>query len=107
MNYSKIHSNHAHYAANTKALIIASGYKLGVLATQAKISQSNLSNHISGSRCNHKTQLKIWDAFRVLSGSKISLEQFWGARLSQRLASHDTEHGTCTDTTTLRKAKRA
>ncbi len=69
-----------------KGLIVSAGIPMGRLADAAKISQSALSNYLAGIRKDRATQLMIWDAFCRLSGQKISLADFWGELLSERIA---------------------
>ena len=70
-----------------KARIIGAGVALGQLAKAAKISQPALSNYVAGRRNDRANQLAIWDAFCHLTGSQITLEEFWGELLAERKAS--------------------
>ena len=69
-----------------KAKIVATGISLGAFAQQLRISQSYLSQTISGDRRGWRMQLRIWEAYRRLSGKKIPLTEFWGELLSERIA---------------------
>ena len=69
-----------------KARIVGAGIQLGELAEAARISQPSLSNYLAGKRGSYRTQLRIWEAFRRLSGQRISMQRFWGELLSERIA---------------------
>lgn len=69
-----------------KSKIFAAGLTMGQVARAGRVSQSTLSNHLAGTRSNLLTQVKIWNAFCGLAGSKVSLADFWGELLSDRMA---------------------
>ena len=69
---------------SVKARIIAAGLSMGRVAAQAKISRPDLSRQLNGTRTNRDTQLRIWDAFRRLTGSRCTLEGFWGDLLKEQ-----------------------
>ena len=72
---------------NVKGRIVSSGIRFGVLAEGAGISNGALTHYFNGALANHNTQIRIWEAFCRLSGQKISLQEFWGKLLSERIAS--------------------
>jgi lambda repressor-like predicted transcriptional regulator len=65
-------------ANSVKARIKRNSPSMGEIASAAGISQSSLSNHLRGYRASRPTQLRIWDAYRRLTGQEISPEDFWG-----------------------------
>ena len=73
-------------ASFVKAQVVGAGIKFGDLAAKANICQAVLSRHLSGQRKNYRTQIRIWEAFRQLTGQKVSLTDFWGQLLSEKVA---------------------
>lgn len=67
-----------------KARIIGAGLKCVDLAREAGISKTNLTYYISGQTRVPGTQFDIWSAFRRLTGSAITIDQFWGSLYSRR-----------------------
>jgi len=72
--------------AAVKGKIVSAGVKLGDLAEAANISRPALSNYLSGRRRNWRGQIAIWIGFLDLTGSTITLEEFWGELLAERKA---------------------
>jgi len=72
--------------ALVKSKIVAAGLTMGQVAAAANISRPALSNYLSGRRRNWRGQIAIWIAFLDLTGSKITLEAFWGQLLTERMA---------------------
>lgn len=69
-----------------KGRIVLAGIPMRRLAKEAGISSGTLSNYLAGRHSFLKTQMEIYFAFRRLSGSEISLADFWGELLSKRIA---------------------
>ncbi|MBE3100344.1 MAG: hypothetical protein IMZ44_24760 [Planctomycetes bacterium] len=65
---------------------MAAGIKLIDLAAAARIAPSTLSQYLSGQLHNPETQFTIWRRFRRLSGSRITLLEFWGPLLNKEAA---------------------
>jgi len=68
---------------SVKARIVGAGLSMGDIAAAAKISRPDLSKQLAGDRANRDTQLRIWDAYRRLTGSRVTLEGFWGELLRE------------------------
>lgn len=72
--------------SRVKGMIVSAGVPMWRLARDAGISQSLLSQCLSGDRGALKTQVKVFRAFRRLSGYQGRLAEFWGELLSERVA---------------------
>ena len=77
-NFRSPHKRIATAGAEVKARIVGAGLKLSDLAAAAGISPSSLSNYLAGSVSRPETRVRIWRAFRRLTGQRISLRRFWG-----------------------------
>lgn len=64
--------------AAVKGRIVTAGVKLSDLAAAAGIRPNTLSNYLSGRLRRGAVQFEIWKAFRRLTGSRITLLEFWG-----------------------------
>lgn len=69
-----------------KGRIVGQGILLGELAAAVGITPSALTLYIQGKARNRRRQEQIHVAFRAISRSDISLEDFWGELLSERIA---------------------
>jgi transcriptional regulator with XRE-family HTH domain len=61
-----------------KGRIYAAGLTMADLAAAAKVSRPTLSDHVRGRRRSRLVQLDVWMAFRRLTGSTVTLQEFWG-----------------------------
>jgi len=66
--------------------VVAAGIPFGVLAKAAGLSAPSLSQYLAGTIRNERRRRDIYIAFRSLSGSTVSFEEFWGDMLSERIA---------------------
>lgn len=72
---------------SVKALIVGEGVALRDLAVEAGIHGSTLSFYLQGRLRNPARQMRIWEAFRRLApNSRVSLINFWGPHISERIA---------------------
>jgi len=69
-----------------KGKIVAAGIRLGELAHAVGLTSSALTLYVQGKCGNRARQEQIYVAFRALSQSDITLEEFWGELLSERMA---------------------
>ena len=68
-----------------KGKIITAGVSLGQLAKAANISRPAMSNLLAGISSKPAAQVVVWEAFCRLTGSSITLPEFWGELLSERM----------------------
>jgi transcriptional regulator with XRE-family HTH domain len=69
-----------------KGRIIAAGIKLCDLARAAGMAKNTLSDYISGKIRSKQGQFNVWMAFVDLTGSQVSMDQFWGALSAREVA---------------------
>ncbi|MFB3893241.1 MAG: hypothetical protein ACE15C_14590 [Phycisphaerae bacterium] len=69
-----------------KSRIVAISVPLGEFADKAGVTDRTLSHLFAGRSRGYRSQLKVWECYRKLSGSAISFAEFWGPLASRRIA---------------------
>lgn len=69
-----------------KAQIVRAGLSLRRLAERAGYAPQTLSDYLAGRNRFLRGQVEIWLTFRQLTGSDVSLRQFWGDLLGEEAA---------------------
>ena len=69
-----------------RAVLVETRVLPSVLAAITGISERLLLEYLSGNRRTPELQLRIFRAFRRLSGAELTMIQFWGGYLSKEIA---------------------